>query len=301
MPAPDPSADATFDSLNEAARRFVESVLSAWPEQSRMDSTEIVAAMTTALTQDRAQWEDMQRRYYAQHLELWQRLAQGETAPSATDAERDRRFRAPEWRALPYFNYVRQSYLLNARWLKEMAEAVPAEGRAKKRLDFFTRQLIDAAAPANFAATNPEVLKLASETKGESLRRGLDLLNTDLKKKRITMTDEAAFEVGRNIAVTPGDVVFENELIQLIQYRPLTPTVHARPLVMVPPCINKYYILDLQPENSFVRFAVEQGHTVFMVSWRNVPPELGDINWDQYLELGVIKPLARRARNLRHR
>ena len=292
MPAPDSSANDVLDTLNEAARHFVESVLTAWPEQSRMESAVIVAAMADALKQDPTRWEEMQKRYYAQHLDLWQRLAQGEAAPPAAETENDRRFRAQEWRALPYFNYVRQSYQLNARWLKEIAGAVPVEGHIKKRLDFFTRQLIDAAAPANFATTNPEVLKLASETNGESLRRGLDLLREDVRKKRITMTDETAFEIGRNIAVTAGDVVFENELIQLIQYRPLTPLVHARPLLMVPPCINKYYILDLQPDNSLVRFAVEHGRTVFMVSWRNMPPELGHFTWDQYLELGVIKPLA---------
>ncbi len=291
MTAPGSTPDDTLASLHEAGRRFVESIMAAWPEQSRADSAAITTALTTALSQDRARWESMQQQYYARHLELWQRLAQGETAPPADDGDRDRRFSAPEWRDLPYFDYLRQAYQLNARWLKDMAGALPLEDRLKKRLDFFTRQMIDAAAPANFAATNPEVIKLAAATNGESLRRGLELLREDVAKNRITMTDEAAFEIGRNIAVTPGDVVFENELMQLIQYRPATATVNALPLVMVPPCINKYYILDLQPDNSFARFAVANGHTVFMVSWRNMPPDQGRITWDQYLELGVIKAL----------
>ncbi|MBI4192160.1 MAG: class I poly(R)-hydroxyalkanoic acid synthase, partial [Betaproteobacteria bacterium] len=158
-------------------------------------------------------------------------------------------------------------------------------------LRFFTRQLVDAAAPANYPSTNPEVIKLASETHGGSLLQGLENLNEDLKKGRISTTDESAFEVGRNLAITPGAVVFENELFQLIQYQPATDTVHERPLVMVPPCINKYYILDLQPQNSFVRYAVAQGHTVFMVSWRNMTEDMGRITWDQYLEDGVIKAL----------
>jgi polyhydroxyalkanoate synthase len=203
----------------------------------------------------------------------------------------DRRFHAPEWQQLPYFDYLKQAYLLNSRWLTEVVETAHLDAPTKNKLRFYMRQLVDAAAPANFPATNPEVLKLAAETNGDSLLQGLEYLREDLKKGRISMTDEAAFEIGRNVAVTPGTVVFENELIQLIQYQPATDTVFERPLVMVPPCINKYYILDLQPENSFVQYAVAQGHTVFMVSWRNVTPDMGRFTWDDYVELGVIKAL----------
>jgi polyhydroxyalkanoate synthase len=142
--------------------------------------------------------------------------------------------------------------------------------------------------PTNFAATNPAVLRAALESSGESMTRGLGNLIADTHKGRISQSDESAFEVGRNLALTPGDVVYENELIQLIQYAPATPQVAARPLVMIPPCINKFYILDLQPANSFVRYAVEQGHTVFMLSWRNVGPEQGNLTWDDYLELGIF-------------
>jgi polyhydroxyalkanoate synthase len=145
--------------------------------------------------------------------------------------------------------------------------------------------------PANFVATNPEALKLAMETQGESLAKGARQLVEDVHKGRISNTDESAFEVGRNLAVTEGAVVFENELIQLIQYKPLTPKVNARPLVMIPPSINKYYILDLRPENSFVRHALEQGHRVFMVSWRNITEELGHLTWDDYVEKGALKAL----------
>jgi polyhydroxyalkanoate synthase len=289
MHTPDMISRSVLDRLNESGRRFIENMTAMWSTQPRIDSGEIVAALAAAVAADPARWEGMQQKYYAEHLELWRRLAQGEALPDTAGA--DRRFRAPEWSSLPYFDYMRQAYLLNTRWMQELADAVPLEGQAKRRLDFFTRQIIDAAAPANFAATNPEVLKLAADTNGESLRRGLELLSEDINKCRITMTDETAFEIGRNIAVTPGSVVYENELIQLIQYNPLTETVNALPLVMVPPCINKYYILDLQPENSLVRYAVERGHTVFMVSWRNATPEMGSLTWDQYLELGVIKAM----------
>jgi polyhydroxyalkanoate synthase len=290
MPVSDDTSRQAFEKLSEAGLQFVNSLLSNGATHSQTESGAIFSAMLEAVRQNPARWESMQQRYYTEQLNLWQQFAQGETPAPA--AESDRRFRAPEWHALPYFDYLRKSYQLNARWMQEMAAALPLEGQAKKRLDFFTRQIIDAAAPANFAATNPEVLKLAAETNGESLRRGMELLGEDMRKNRITMCDESAFEIGRNIAVTPGEVVFENQLMQLIQYRAQSVEVYARPLVMVPPCINKYYILDLQPENSFVRFAVENGHTVFMVSWRNVPAELGQVTWDQYLELGVITAIS---------
>jgi polyhydroxyalkanoate synthase len=173
-----------------------------------------------------------------------------------------------------------------------MVDGTRLEPQAKRKLDFFTRQFIDAMSPANFPWSNPEALKLAAESDGESVRQGLRNLAADLDKGMISMTDASAFEVGRNLAVSPGSVVFENEFMQLIQYQPAGATVFERPLVMVPPCINKYYILDLQPENSLVHYAVEQGHTVFMVSWRNMPASMGQATWDDYLDQGVMKALA---------
>jgi polyhydroxyalkanoate synthase len=170
---------------------------------------------------------------------------------------------------------------------------VPVEdGRAKDRLRFLTRQMVEAMAPSNFAATNPEFIQSALESKGESIKAGIQNLMSDLEKGRISMTDDKAFEVGRNLAATPGAVVLQNELIQLIQYSPLTESVVERPLLIVPPCINKFYILDLQAENSFVRYAVEQGNTVFLVSWRNVKADCGHLGWDDYLEKGVLAALA---------
>ena len=203
----------------------------------------------------------------------------------------DRRFAAKEWRENPYYDYLKQSYLLAARYLDELVEAAVLEPQAKERVRFAARQWIDAMCPANFPATNPDALREALATRGESLTRGLANLLGDVQKRRISQTNEAAFEVGRNLAVTPGDVVFENELIQLIQYKPATAQVATRPLVMIPPCINKFYILDLQPENSFVAYAVAAGHTVFMVSWRNVEAAQGQFGWDDYLEDGVFAAL----------
>jgi len=244
---------------------------------------------------DSAKFAALQGRYFQLHAALWQsvlaREAGRDATPIAPPDRGDRRFSSAEWQRIPWFDYLRQSYLINSRFLSDLIEALEADPRAKERLRFIARQFSDAMSPANFAATNPEALKLALETKGESLTQGIRQLIEDVHKGRISTTDESVFEVGKNLAVSEGAVVFENELIQLIQYKPVTPTVFKQPLVMFPPCINKYYILDLQPQNSLVRYAVEQGHPVFMVSWRNITEELGHLTWDDYLEKGVLKAL----------
>jgi polyhydroxyalkanoate synthase len=238
-------------------------------------------------------WADsaLQRSYFDKQARLWSALASGKRETLASPEPGDRRFSAKEWRDNPYYDYLKQSYLLAARYLDELVDAADLEPQAKARTRFAARQWIDAMCPANFPATNPEALRHALDTKGESLARGLANLLGDVQKQRISQTKESAFEVGRNLALTPGDVVYENELIQLIQYRATTTEVARRPLVMVPPCINKYYILDLQPENSFVAHAVAAGNTVFMVSWRNVEAEQGRFGWDDYLEQGVFQAL----------
>ena len=240
----------------------------------------------------------LQQRYLDDQTKLWQSmLARGNRPAGEGDFEvkaepGDRRFAAPDWRASPVSDYVRQTYLLHARYLKDMVELVPLdEGKAKNRLRFAARQFVDAIAPSNFAATNPEFISTALQTQGASITAGIANLLGDLDKGRISMTDEAAFEVGRNLATTAGSVIFENELMQLIQYAPTTPKVAKRPLLIVPPCINKFYILDLQPENSFIRFAVDQGNTVFLVSWRNPKADLGHLGWDDYLEKAPLKAI----------
>jgi polyhydroxyalkanoate synthase len=232
---------------------------------------------------------ELQRSYLEQQAQLWQALMAGGKAALVEDD--DRRFASREWRENPYYNYLRQSYLLAAKYIEDVVQRSPLEARDKERALFAARQWIDAMCPANFAAMNPAALRTAMESNGESLARGLANLVSDAGRGRISQTDEAAFELGRNVAVTPGDVVYENDLIQLIQYRPRTAQVSKRPLVMIPPCINKFYILDLQPENSLVGYAVDSGHTVFMVSWRNVEIAQGRYGWDDYLELGVFSAL----------
>jgi polyhydroxyalkanoate synthase len=235
----------------------------------------------------------LQQDWMTKHTALWQGML-GKTpdqpAPAiAVPQAGDRRFDNPAWAESPVYDYLRQAYLLNSDYMRQLAEAAPVpDGLSKNRMRFAARQMIDAMSPSNFVATNPEFIKTALETNGESLRQGIANLIGDLEKGRISMTDDAAFEVGRNIAASTGSVVFENELFQLIQYTPLTEKVGERPCLIVPPCINKFYILDLQPENSFVRYAVEQGNTVFLVSWRNPGEAQGHLTWDDYIEQGAL-------------
>ncbi len=227
------------------------------------------------------------------HQALWQAMLgrkQGDPSPEVMPAEAgDRRFDHPAWIESPIHDYLRQAYRINADFLKRATEVVPVpDGQTKDRLRFMTRQLVDAMAPTNFVATNPEFVKTALETNGESITQGIKNLIADMEKGRISMTDESVFEVGRNLAITPGAVVYENEVMQLLQYSPLTDKVARRPFVMVPPCINKFYILDLQPDNSFIRYAVSQGHTVFLVSWRNAQADQAHLRWDDYIEQGPL-------------
>ena len=249
------------------------------------------AGWLSALQRNSARLGSVQAAYFEKQTRLWTGLLSGPGEPVAAPPPGDRRFSGKEWRDNPYYNYLRQSYQLAAGYVEALVESCELEPFAKDRLRFAARQWVDALSPANFAATNPAVLGQAMATRGESLTRGLANLLGDVQKKRISQSDESGFALGRNLGVTPGTVVFENQLIQLIQYKAASAKVAARPLVMIPPCINKYYILDLQAENSFVAHAVAAGHTVFMVSWRNVGPEQGHLTWDDYLEKGVFSAL----------
>lgn len=238
----------------------------------------------------------MQRDFMAQQAKLWQSMlskSQGKASDFEVLPESgDRRFKAPEWSESPVFGYIYQSYLLNSQLLFRLVEEADLEDEhAREKLRFAARQYVDAMAPSNFAATNPEFIKLAVETKGKSITDGINNLIADMEKGRISTTDESVFEVGVNIATTKGAVIFENEVMQLIQYTPLTEKVNKRPVLVVPPCINKFYIMDLQPENSLIRFMVEQGNTVFLISWRNPGVEQGKLTWDEFIDQGPIQAL----------
>lgn len=233
---------------------------------------------------------ELQQTYLEQMNAAWLNyLGVAPTEPPAPHS--DPRFSGEVWRSEPRFETLTRAYLAYSTNLQTLVEAAPLDEKAKGQLRYAVRQYVDATSPSNFFATNPEAMQLAQETGGRSVAEGMALFFQDLARGRVSMTDEEAFEVGRNVAITEGAVVYQNELIQLIQYSPRTAEVYARPLVLVPPCINKYYILDLQHENSFVRHAVEQGITVFLVSWRNVDADLGRLTWDDYLRDGVLQAL----------
>ena len=228
--------------------------------------------------------------FWADSMALWQRFLTPAEAPAEDPkGAKDRRFASPLWRANPMFDMIRQSYQLIADHMLRGVEAIdglPAD--QKEKLRFATRGFVDAMSPSNFAFTNPEVIEKTIETRGENLLKGLEHMLRDVGKGQLTHTDPDAFEVGRNIATTPGKVVHETPLYQLIHYAPTTPDVLATPLVIFPPWINRFYILDLNPEKSFIRWAVAQGLSVFMVSWKSADASMKDVTWDDYIVRGQI-------------
>ncbi|WP_144143567.1 class I poly(R)-hydroxyalkanoic acid synthase [Paraburkholderia sp. BCC1884] len=219
-------------------------------------------------------------------------LLQQASAPATQIPElKDRRFSAEAWSATPAYAFTAAWYLLNARYLQEMVDALDTEPKVRERIRFAVQQWTAAASPSNFFALNPEAQKTLLDSQGESLRQGVMNLLGDLQRGKISQTDESRFVVGENLANTEGSVVFENELMQLIQYKPRTATVRERPLLIVPPCINKFYILDLQPENSLVAHGLDSGHQVFLISWRNADQSIANKSWDDYIGDGVLKAI----------
>lgn len=235
---------------------------------------------------DPAKLQNVQQQYIKEASELWQNAL-----TSQAPAMADRRFAGDAWRTNPMASFAAAAYLLNTRTMMEMADSLDADEKTKARLRFAVEQWAAASSPSNFLAFNADAQKKALETKGESIAKGLQNLLEDLQKGSVSMTDESQFEVGKNVATTQGAVVFENEFFQLIEYKPLTAKVYEKPFLLVPPCINKFYILDLQPENSFIRYAVAQGHRTFVVSWRNPDASMGDKTWDAYIENAAIKAI----------
>jgi polyhydroxyalkanoate synthase len=229
----------------------------------------------------------IQQDYLQQAAALWNQALE---TPDQVKPQ-DRRFAAPEWSNNPASAFMASMYLLNARTLQRLADSLQGDEKARQRVRFAVQQWADAAAPSNFLAFNPEVLKKAVETKGESLNQGLQHLMHDIRQGHLSQTDESVFQVGQNVATTAGAVVYENAFFQLIEYTPLTGKVHEVPFLFVPPCINKYYILDLQPDNSLVRYLLSQGHRVFMVSWVNADDSLAKATWDDYVQQGVVQAI----------
>ena len=256
--------------------------------------------MTAKLMQNPSHMVQAQIGFWQDYVTLWQnttrRMMGIDSKPVIEPDSKDKRFRDDSWRQTEVFDFIKQSYLLSARYVHDVVGHVDGiDPKTAKKVDFYSRQFMDAISPSNFLLTNPEVLRKTRETGGENLLRGLNNLLSDLErghgKLSISMTDQDAFKLGENIAVSPGKVVYQNELMQLIQYTPSTPDVLKRPLLILPPWINKFYILDLRPKNSLVRYAVSQGHTVFMVSWVNPDERLADAGFEDYMHKGIFAAL----------
>jgi polyhydroxyalkanoate synthase len=229
--------------------------------------------------------QGLQAQYFKDASEVWNQSIHNSLQV------KDRRFSSDAWSANPVAAFNAATYLLNARTLMGLADAVDADAKTRTRIRFAVEQWVAAAAPSNFLAFNAEAQKKAVETKGESIAKGVQNLMHDLQQGHVSMTDESLFEVGKNVATTEGAVVFENAFFQLIEYKPLTAKVFEKPFLLIPPCINKFYILDLQPENSLIRYAVSQGHRTFVVSWRNPDESLQDKTWDDYIEQAAIQAI----------
>ena len=295
--------------LTELAERSQRVAQDFFERQAKQDEVTIpdpgvvgdaFAKLSQALLADPGRLMQAQLQWWQQMGELWQhglrRAAGGQERPLAEPDPADRRFKDEAWSEQLVFDYIKQSYLLAARWIQgTVAEVDTLDAKTKRKVEFYTRQFVDAMAPSNFVLTNPAALKQAAETKGESLISGLRHLLHDLERGKgnlkISMTDETAFRIGENIAVSPGKVIYQNGLMQLIQYAPTTETVQRRPLLFVPPWINKFYILDLKPRNSFIKFAVDQGYTVFVISWANPGPNLALKTFENYLDEGPLAAL----------
>jgi polyhydroxyalkanoate synthase len=259
--------------------RLLDGLIAALPAGGRLPLADLARALAARPEQLAA----LQSRYYEAQRSLWSRLLQAQAPPTG-----EARLATGDWAELPFFRLVGQTHALNAQFLDELTELAQLPEPERRRLRFVVRQLVDALAPANAPWTNPEVLLRAARSGGASLRAGMRNLAQDLARGRIAMSAPDAFEVGRNVAVTPGAVVHQSPVAQLLHYAPRTPRVRTRPLLIVPPFINKYYILDLQPQNSFVRYALDQGLQVYLLSWRNAGETERMLTWDDYVRLGVL-------------
>ncbi|MDH3228624.1 MAG: class I poly(R)-hydroxyalkanoic acid synthase [Alphaproteobacteria bacterium] len=306
-PTPDPTDyTRTMADIAERSQSLVSEFLARQAEGGGLghaDPMNVGGAfleMTKHLMMDPHKIVQAQMELWQDYMTLWQnatrRLMGEEVEPAVTPDHDDRRFRDAAWEENTLFDFIKQSYLLTARWMQSTVNEVEGlDDRTAKKVDFYTRQFVDAMAPSNFVMTNPEVLRETLDSKGENLVKGLQNLLDDLERGqgrlKIRMTDAEAFEVGGNIATSKGKVVFQNELMQLLQFEPLTDKVYKRPLLIIPPWINKYYILDLREKNSFIRWATQQGHTVFCISWVNPDKKLAAKSFEDYMFDGTLAAL----------
>ena len=272
-------------------------------ELSELDPAGILpafAAFTDSLSRDPARLLEAQFNAWTTYMQIWQSTAQRmfgmEVQTVMPTAKEDRRFKSDDWEKNPFFDYIKQTYLATAGLMQGLvADTDGIDAKTAKKLEFYTKQYIDAIAPTNFALTNPQVLHATVESGGRNLLDGLKNFLADIDPKdgklKTRMVDTSAFELGKNVAISPGKIVFQNELMQLIQYAPSTAQVYRRPLLIIPPWINKFYILDLQPRNSFIKWAVDQGLTVFVISWVNPDESLAAMDFDDYVRQGPLAAL----------
>jgi polyhydroxyalkanoate synthase subunit PhaC len=260
-------------------------------------ATESLTGLARTWLEDPVRLSEAQSHFVTQFAALWNnvimRMVGMPVAAMIEPAANDNRFKDPEWSHNPFFNFVKQAYLLACRWAEDELKKIPnLDVRERQRIEFYLRQMTSAYSPSNFLATNPEVLRETFRTNGQNLVNGVSLLAEDLSRSKdlmkISQTDATAFELGRNLATTPGKIIFQNDLLQLIQYSPTTDKVRERPILMVPPWINKYYILDLTAQKSFVKYVVDQGFTVFVVSWVNPDERLADKTFEDYILEGIL-------------
>ncbi len=302
---PDPATvSRSMADIAERSQRIVTDWLKRQPAQEHnADPYNIGRAfmeMTAKMMANPARLMQAQLGFWQDYMTLWQNTAKRimgiESQPVIDAPATDRRFKDDAWKENEVFDFIKQSYLLSARFVQDVVAHVDGlEPKTAQKVDFYSRQFVDAMSPSNFLLTNPEVLRKTAETGGENLLKGLNNLLGDLERGKgqlhIKMTDMDAFKVGENIGVSPGKVVYQNDLMQLIQYDPVTETVLKRPLLIGPPWINKFYILDLRPRNSFVRWAVSQGHTVFVISWVNPDEKLAEKDFEDYMKEGYLAAL----------
>ena len=305
---PDPlELSRTMASIAEASQRLVSDFVARQSsgadgaqDRDPLNIGQAFLEMTARLMSDPAKLVQAQMSLWHDYMNLWQttarRMMGQEAEPVIEPGPDDRRFKDAAWQENNLFDFVKQSYLLTARWLQSTVREVDGlDDKTAKKVDFYTRQFVDAIAPSNFAMTNPEVLRATVETHGENLVNGLKNLLADLERGKgrlsIKMTDLEAFEVGKNVAVTPGKVIYRNDLIELLQYEPTTKEVAKRPLLIIPPWINKYYILDLREKNSLIRWATAQGQTVFVISWVNPDEKLAAKSFEDYMVEGPLAAL----------
>ena len=273
----------------KAASQMQEAFKGMVQPMTAVSSSPSASSSANPLQFDAAKLQQIQQNYIDGATALWnQSLQAGSVIPPAVD----RRFSNAAWNDNPTSKFSAAAYLLNSTALSALADAVLGDDKTKARVRFAVEQSLAATAPSNFMALNADAIKKAIDTKGESIGQGIKNLLHDMQQGHVSMTDESQFEVGKNVATTEGAVVFENEFFQLLEYKPLTKTVHEKPFLLIPPCINKFYILDLQPANSLIRYSVAQGHRTFVVSWRNPDDSMTGRTWDDYIENAAIKAIA---------